>query len=518
MAEGPWLTIIGIGEDGRDGLPAASLRALDGAEVVMGPRRHLALVGEVPGEARSWPVPFADGIGQLLALRGRRVAVLASGDPFWFGAGTVLAGHLAPEEWRCLPGPSTFALAAARLGWGLETTMCLGLHAAPLTRLRPHLGKGQRVLALLRDGAAVRDLAAYLVDTGFAATRCHVMEALGGPRARVRAERADALAWDDIAHPVCVGLEVAGSAGLPLTPGRADELFAHDGQISRAAVRAVTLAALEPRPGAHLWDIGGGSGAVSVEWLLSHPSTRATAVEARQDRADRIAENATAFGVDRLQVVSGVAPDALAGLDAPDAIFVGGGLSEVLLLALEPHVATGARLVANAVTLESEAIAGDLARAAGRAADAHGLRGGRSGRAEARLEGGLSDRAMERWRVIVAGFGYSSRATVESLRSALDAAEGGRPGAVAALARKAGGPLADLARALGVEVIGVPQETLAAQPTATRSDRSAAHTGAGSAAEAAALAAAGAGARLLGPRAVSPDGQATCALAEGEGA
>ena len=165
------MTIIGLGDDGPDGLPPASLRALETAEVVTGAARHLALLPDLGARGRVWPVPFAEGIAPLLALRGRRVVMLASGDPFWFGAGSVLARHLAPGEWRALPGVSVFSLAAARMGWALEGLLCLGLHAAPLTRLRPHLAPGARMVATLRDGAAVGELAAYLVAPSRAPSR-----------------------------------------------------------------------------------------------------------------------------------------------------------------------------------------------------------------------------------------------------------------------------------------------------------------------------------------------------------
>lgn len=322
----------------------------------MGPPRHLALIDPGAAELVPWPVPFADGIDVLMGFRGRPVVVLASGDPFWFGAGAVLARSLPRGDWHALPGRSSFSLAAARMGWPLERTGCFGLHAAPLSRLRPALASGQRLVVLLRDGAAVAALAGYLAEAGFGVSQLTVMEALGGPRERLTSCRADALPDRAFAHPVCVALEVAGDGlALPLTPGRPDDWFETDGQITRAPVRALTLAALAPRPGETLWDIGGGSGAVGIEWLLSDPSLAATAIEPRADRAARIARNAARLGVDRLRVIEGKAPEALDGLAPPDAVFVGGGLTPGLLdlLATLPN---GTRLVANAVTLETEAL------------------------------------------------------------------------------------------------------------------------------------------------------------------
>jgi precorrin-6Y C5,15-methyltransferase (decarboxylating) len=356
MADLPWLTIIGLGEDGADGLSAAARAALDTAELVFGAGRHLSLLPALRCEAREWPVPFADGIPLLLAERGRRIVMLASGDPFWFGAGTSVTRHLAREEWIAHPAPSSFALAASRLGWALQDIRCLGLHAAPFRQLRPHLAPGQRLLVTVRDGGSVAGLAAYLAGEGFGASTLHLLEALGGARARVRSVRADAFAWEDVAHPVIVGIASAGEgAVLPLASGRQDDWFASDGQLTKQPVRALTLSALAPRPGETLWDIGAGSGSIGIEWLLAHPANRAIAVEADPVRAERARDNAARLGVDRLTVLQGRAPAVLPA-GAPDAVFVGGGLSRALLEALWARLPVGARLVANAVTLESEAL------------------------------------------------------------------------------------------------------------------------------------------------------------------
>lgn len=362
MADTPppaWLTIVGIGEDGADGLSFAGLEALRRAELVIGPPRHLALLPALSCRRIEWPVPFAEGIGLLMAHRGRPVVMLASGDPFWFGAGAAVTRELLSWEWVTYPAPSTFSLCAARLGWPIQETACLGLHAAPLTRLRPHLAPGRKILALLRSGEAVGELAEYLIGQGFGSSDLHVLEAVGGQRERVRHVKADALDFTDIVHPVAVGIDCAGtSAGMPCVAGLPDDLFDHDGQITRRQVRALTLSALAPVPGETLWDLGAGSGSVSIEWLLAHPANRAFAVESDPARAARARANAAALGVDRLNVITGRAPDVLPkGPDAaPDAVFVGGGLSEALLETLWRRLPAGTRLVANAVTLESEAL------------------------------------------------------------------------------------------------------------------------------------------------------------------
>lgn len=357
MGKAPWLTIVGLGEDGPEGLSPASRAALDSAEVVAGAARHLALLPGLRAERYEWPVPFAAGIPDVLAMRGRRVVMLASGDPFWFGAGAVMARHLDPSEWVALPAPSTFSLAAARLGWGLEKLATLGLHAAPLTRLRPLLAPGARLIVTLRDGAAAGDLAGYLDDEGFGESRLHILEALGGPRERVRSLRAAEYALLDVAHPVAAAIEVAGDGRvMPRNTGLADDWFDNDGQITKRPVRALALSALAPRPGELLWDIGAGSGSIGIEWLLCDPSVRAIGFEADPDRAARGRANAERLGVDRLTLIDARAPDGLEGQPLPDAVFIGGGLSGALLEDLSTRLTPGTRLVAHAVTLESEAL------------------------------------------------------------------------------------------------------------------------------------------------------------------
>lgn len=339
----------------------------------MGPARHLALLGEVPARRIDWPVPFADGLPILHGLRGQRVVVLASGDPFCHGAGRVIAQEFATGEWRSLPGISTFSLAANRLGWPLDRVECLALHAAPLTRLRPHLAEGQRIIALLRDGAAVAELARFLHELGFGDSRLWVLEALGGPRERITEALAQALPPTEFSHPVAVAITVAGKGlALPRSSGIGDGFFDSDGQITKRPIRALALSALAPRAGELLWDIGGGSGSVGIEWCLTHPACQAICIEPRADRAARIRTNADRLGADRLQVIDGAAPGALDGLPLPQAVFIGGGLSEALLTDLSARLPAGTRLVAHAVTLESEAlltewsarIGGDLMRIA----------------------------------------------------------------------------------------------------------------------------------------------------------
>ncbi|WP_027521097.1 bifunctional cobalt-precorrin-7 (C(5))-methyltransferase/cobalt-precorrin-6B (C(15))-methyltransferase [Bradyrhizobium sp. Ec3.3] len=351
----PWLTIIGIGEDGLAGLSEASRKALARAETVFGGERHLALAG-ITDRGRPWPVPFDADV--VLDCRGRPTAVLASGDPFWHGAGASLAERLEAGEWIAHSAPSTFSLAAARLGWRVESCICVALHAAPFERLVPHLADGARIICLVRDGKAASDLASWLTERGWGASAFRTLSALGGQRERIRSHQADAYAAEP-GDLVAVALEARGPNGIPRSSGLADDLFLHDGQITKRPIRALALSALAPRPGERLWDIGAGSGSISVEWALCGGA--AIAIEAREDRAANIRSNAAAFGLaHRIAVIVGAAPGATAGLETPDAVFIGGGLDAAMFDAVWSQIAQGTRLVAHAVTLETETLLVEL--------------------------------------------------------------------------------------------------------------------------------------------------------------
>ena len=354
-----WLSIVGLGEDGLDGLSPAARRLVTQAELVVGGKRHLALVGEVTGERLAWPSPPASGFSEILARRGTPVCVLASGDPFFYGIGSSLVSHLDLDDFLCIPGPSAFSLAAARLGWALQDCTLVSLHGRMLERIVPYLQPAAKIMALSWDGATPGKLASLLSERGLGASGLTVCQAMGGPRERLQTSTADTFGLTGIDPLNTIAVEVVAAPGsrvLPLTPGLPDDWFDHDGQITRREIRAITLAALAPRQGEVLWDIGAGSGSIGIEWMLRHPANRAIAVEARKDRAARIARNAAALGVPDLEIIDGEAPGALAGLPCPDAVFVGGGATDAGVLdASWAKLQTGGRLVVNAVTLETQA-------------------------------------------------------------------------------------------------------------------------------------------------------------------
>jgi precorrin-6Y C5,15-methyltransferase (decarboxylating) len=353
---GRWLSIIGIGEDGLDGLSPAASRLLAQARFVVGGARHLALLPDSGALRMVWPSPFDAGIEAVLARRGEAVCVLASGDPFLYGVGSTLSARIPVEEMVCLPAPSSLSLAAARLGWALQECEIVSLHGRPFERVVPHLRPGARLLVLTWDATTPEKLARCLTGRGFGAARLVLLEALGGPREAISEGRAEDFHRDSVDALNLVAIEIGDTSRapyIPLTPGLPDDWFESDGQITKREIRALTLSALAPWPGARLWDIGAGSGSVAIEWMLAHPRNRALAIEERPDRAERITRNAAALGVPDLAVLTGTAPDLLADLPPPDAIFVGGGGAEVIDAAWD-LLPTGRRLVVNGVTLETQ--------------------------------------------------------------------------------------------------------------------------------------------------------------------
>ncbi|VVP95515.1 Precorrin-6Y C(5,15)-methyltransferase [decarboxylating] [Pseudomonas fluorescens] len=353
----PWLTVVGIGEEGFKGLGKNARHALLNASRIMGGQRQLDLLPAcIRGERQLWPSPFS--LDPVLARRGEPVCVLASGDPMLFGVGASLARKLSGDDMLILPAPSSCSLAAARMGWPLQDVVTLSVVARPVAALCAQLFNGARLLVLSNDGRSPAAIAALLREQGFGPSRLSVLEHLGAETER----RIDGIAsdWSDctIADLNLIAIDCIAEPNTPRLSrlaGLPDSAFKHDGQLTKRDVRAITLARLAPVPGELLWDVGAGSGSIGIEWMRAHPSCRALAIEADEGRQPLIEHNRDALGVPGLQLIRGRAPQALEGLERPDAIFIGGGVTREGVLgtcwaALKP----GGRLVANAVTLQSE--------------------------------------------------------------------------------------------------------------------------------------------------------------------
>lgn len=356
MAE-RWLHIVGIGEEGLDGLTPATRAVVEAAEVIIGGDRHHDLSQKVTAERLSWPSPFDALIDQLQSFKGRRVVVLATGDPLWYSVGARIGRSIDPAEITYHPQLSAFQLAAARMGWSLADVETLTVHGRPVEQMIAFIQPDQRLIVLTTGSETPGKIAAFLTERGFGKSAMTVLAAMGGEQE----ERFDGLAesWshqvpefntlaiDCVAAPDC--------ALLPRVPGLADDLFQHDGTMTKQEIRAATVAKLMPMRGALLWDIGTGCGSVAVEWMRAARYARAIGIEPRADRRVMAAANALALGTPKLEIVEGEAPTALDGLPAPDAVFVGGGLTDAVFETAWKALRPLGRLVANSVTLESEA-------------------------------------------------------------------------------------------------------------------------------------------------------------------
>jgi precorrin-6B C5,15-methyltransferase / cobalt-precorrin-6B C5,C15-methyltransferase len=352
----PWLHIVGIGEDGVDGLSPATRAVVEAAEVIVGGDRHHRLSDAVNARRVAWPSPFDAMIDTIRSFRGSRVVVLVTGDPLWFSVGARIARAIPPDQIVFHPQVSAFQLAAVRMGWSLADVETLSVHGRPVETMLAFIQPEQRLLVLTTGADTPRQIARFLAGRGFGQSRMTVLAAMGG----MDEQRFDGVAetWDHAVpefNTLAVECIAAPDAALlPRVPGLDDSLFRHDGTMTKREVRAVTLAKLMPMRGALLWDVGTGCGSVAVEWMRSARYARAIGIEPRADRREMAAANALALGAPRLELVDGEAPAALAGLAAPDAVFIGGGLSPAVFDACWQALRPLGRLVANAVTLESE--------------------------------------------------------------------------------------------------------------------------------------------------------------------
>lgn len=351
------ILVVGIGEDGMEGLSRRARQAIVDAQVLAGGARHLTLVKDFSGERVDWSKGIELGLDTLAGHidAGRSVVVLASGDPLYFGVAKNVIERFGADAVHVLPVPGAVSLACAAMGWSQPDVQVLTVHGRPVQRVHLYLTPGARLVVLSEDGDTPAEVATLLAERGFGFSRITVLEHLGG----AAEHRIDGVAgvWS---HPRTADLNtlaievIADATARPLSrlAGLPDDAFNHDGQLTKRAVRAVTLSSLAPLPGETLWDLGAGAGSISIEWLRAHERCRAVAVERDPARAERIETNAARLGVPHLQIRVGDSVEALDMLKGtPDAIFVGGGVSTPgLLEAAWKRLRPGGRLVANAVT------------------------------------------------------------------------------------------------------------------------------------------------------------------------
>lgn len=352
------LTLIGMGEDGFDGLSAAARTLIGEADIVVGSGRLLALLPPLGAALHNWPTPFDPMIERIRSWSDRNVVLLATGDPMNYGVGALLAPRM-KDELTIIPSSSAFSLAAARLGWSLPDVETISLHGRDAALLEPLVAPGSRIIALTEGAETVRAVAEMLCRRKFGRSVLSVLEHMGGPHEK----RAEFHANDlpDITFSKLTTLTIECRAEqdamlLPRVPGLPDDAFDHDGQITKRDIRAMTISALQPMPEALLWDIGAGCGSIAIEWMRSARRAMAIAFEPDPSRRQRIAKNAVRLGTPGVEIVAGHAPKALIGKPAPDAVFHGGAISDPdIFQAAWQILRPGGRYVANAVTLEGEA-------------------------------------------------------------------------------------------------------------------------------------------------------------------
>lgn len=364
-----WLTIIGVGDDGLVDLPEYTIALLSHANLIIAPDRLLRTTDYPQAELHFWSAGFDQTLALIYERRDTPVCVIATGDPMHFGIGATLARHFGAEEMLVLPSPSAFSLAAARLCWPLQNVDCISLHGRSCDNLVRYLAPNRRILALTSNHETVRNAAQILTQRGYGHSKLTVLEHMGGANERRVELSVGQAALHNGSDFNTLGIECIAQDDAPLLPllaGLPDNVFVHDGQLTKREVRAATLSALAPYPHAILWDVGAGCGSIAIEWMRAAQGARAYAIEDKAARRDMIVTNAKALGVPDLKIIAARAPEGLVGLCAPDAVFIGGGVSEPTVFetcyeALKP----GGRLVANVVTVEGEARLIELAQSWG---------------------------------------------------------------------------------------------------------------------------------------------------------
>ncbi|MBD2384337.1 precorrin-6y C5,15-methyltransferase (decarboxylating) subunit CbiE [Cylindrospermum sp. FACHB-282] len=354
-----WLSIVGIGEDGLEGLSAIALSLIRQANIIVGGDRHLAMLP--PDDQRlkiPWTSPISAAVEEIIQRRGELICILASGDPLCYGIGVTLTRRIPIEEITIIPAPSAFSLACARLGWSLTEVETLSLCARPPALLKSYIYPGGKLLILSEGKETPGIVAEILTKSGYGDSKITVLERMGGIEERIVESFAASWKETEIAALNAIAIDCIADAGvmaLSRLPGLQDFAYHHDGQLTKREVRAITLSTLAPLPGELLWDVGAGCGSISVEWMRSHPRCRAIAIEQNSSRLNYISDNAASLGTPNLQIIPGKAPDVLKDLPKPDAIFIGGGVTapglfDICWEALRP----GGRIVANVVTIEGE--------------------------------------------------------------------------------------------------------------------------------------------------------------------
>ena len=361
MAKEPWLTILGVGDDGLASLNSSAKLLFDRAETIIAPARVLEIIDTGNKNTIPWTFGVSETIAFIKERRGEATTILATGDPMHFGIGATLRKFFDEDEMLVLPTPSGFSLAAAKLGWRLQDTAMISLHGRSVAALVPHIQPGRQIISLTSNAKTIYAAARSLTERNFAKSKLTILEHIGGASEKISTFLAEELLGEDkeFADFNMLAIECVADDGagfFSCVPGLDDDSFLHDGQLTKREVRALTLSLLAPYPHATLWDIGAGCGSIGIEWMRASQGAKAIAIEKDADRCELIAKNATILGTPTLKIHHGSALEQLSELPKPDAVFIGGGLtSKGLFDACWDALPLGKRLVANAVTVQSEA-------------------------------------------------------------------------------------------------------------------------------------------------------------------
>ena len=357
----PWLTIIGIGDNGLDGLSKESISKINNAEYVFGGERHLSFIPDNGIKKILWENPIKNSVERIISLKSRPVCVLASGNPLWHGIGNTLLKYISVDEMLIHPSPSVFSLACAKVGWDLNDVEAISLHTNPVSVIGKYLQQGIKLFLLTKNSKTPIEVVDYLNKHGFNKSKFIIFENLGGVNENITTTTVESFDLKDISRLNVICIECIADTDTnyySCVPGLPNEIFNNDGQITKREIRAATLAKLTPFKDDLLWDIGAGSGSISIEWMRSGKNLKAIAIECNSRRIEFLKKNAIELGVPNLEIIQGKAPDILLGLKKPNAIFIGGGLSgnngiEIIEKSINSLLPNG-RLVINAVTIETE--------------------------------------------------------------------------------------------------------------------------------------------------------------------
>ncbi len=351
----PWITIIGINQDDIGTFNKLAIKALSESVTILGVERHIKILQHHKEKCRKLPMPIEKTILFLKKNRGKKIVLLVSGNAFWHGLGNLISIEFRRDEWHCFQAPSSFSLASAEMGWNMEKVLFFGLHAKKNEIIRQFIAPEVKFIILLKDGKSVKKLTDYFTINGFGESKFTILESLGYENFRKRNIIAKKNKITKINHPVCVAIETKGDGlVIPKNSGKPDQFFENDGQFTKQNIRAITMSALSPKPFEHLWDLGSGSGSISIEWLLSDKTTMASAVEKNKNRSKFIERNCEKFGIDRINILNDDMNKVYRKLKKPDAIFIGGGFDETFFNKVWNYIPKNTRIVVNSVTIETE--------------------------------------------------------------------------------------------------------------------------------------------------------------------